>query len=168
MIIVINGSLGVGKTSTSWALMKLIDYCVMLDGDILGAVNPFELADSKRFDYFIDTMSHLIKFHKKNSYRHFVINYVFENATEFDKLIDKLHESDDHVRSFLLTCNREKQKARIIKRNNETVDGELKRSKELNGILEQSSELGFIGEKIDTSDVDATRTATQIFQKLAL
>ena len=39
MIIIINGSLGVGKTEISWELIERFDRAVMLDGDYLGAVH---------------------------------------------------------------------------------------------------------------------------------
>src|SRR5512133_2808986 len=43
MIVIINGPLGVGKTSISWALLERFERAVMLDGDYLGAVQPFEI-----------------------------------------------------------------------------------------------------------------------------
>jgi chloramphenicol 3-O-phosphotransferase len=40
MIIVLNGPLGIGKSTLAEALTESVDGCVMLDGDRLVAVNP--------------------------------------------------------------------------------------------------------------------------------
>ena len=40
MIIVLNGPLGIGKSTLAEALTESIDACVMLSGDQLVAVNP--------------------------------------------------------------------------------------------------------------------------------
>ena len=43
MIIIINGSLGVGKSSVAEAIHYKFDKSVNLDGDAIGDVNPFEI-----------------------------------------------------------------------------------------------------------------------------
>ena len=48
MIVILNGSVGVGKTSVSWALNESLGRLVMLDGDYLGAVHPFAIYDEAR------------------------------------------------------------------------------------------------------------------------
>ena len=40
MIILLNGPLGIGKSTLAEALAESIDLCVMLDGDHLVAANP--------------------------------------------------------------------------------------------------------------------------------
>jgi deoxyadenosine/deoxycytidine kinase len=40
MIIVLNGLLGIGKSTLAEALAESIEQCVMLDGDHLVAANP--------------------------------------------------------------------------------------------------------------------------------
>lgn len=45
MIILINGPCGIGKTAISWELITRFDRAVMLDGDYIGAVHPFEIYD---------------------------------------------------------------------------------------------------------------------------
>lgn len=39
-MIVLNGPLGIGKSTLAEVLMESIDGCVMLDGDRVAAVNP--------------------------------------------------------------------------------------------------------------------------------
>ena len=78
MIIIINGSLGVGKSSVAEELHWKFEKSVYLDGDSLGAVHPFEIYDEARLDQLYRTLELLVGFHQKNGYDHFVINYVFE------------------------------------------------------------------------------------------
>ena len=79
MIVIINGPLGIGKTETSWKLLEMFEQGVMLDGDFVGAVHPFEIYDQERIDYLYQTLHHLVAFHIQNGYRNFVVNYVFES-----------------------------------------------------------------------------------------
>lgn len=78
MIVILNGSVGVGKTSVSCALNESLDRSVMLDGDYLGAVRPFEIYDDARVAYLYKTVVHLLEFHQAHGYTNFVINYVLE------------------------------------------------------------------------------------------
>ena len=57
MIIILNGSLGVGKTTTAWILLGKFTRAIMLDGDYIVAVHPFNLYDEKRIDYLYKTMA---------------------------------------------------------------------------------------------------------------
>ena len=80
MIIIINGSLGVGKSSVADELHWKFDKSVHLDADYIGDVHPFEIYDDARIDHLYRTLELLVGFHQKNGYRNFVINYVFEFA----------------------------------------------------------------------------------------
>ena len=62
MIILINGSLGAGKTEVAWKLIEKFDRAVMLDGDYLGAVHPFEIYAEQRMAYLYDTICHVARF----------------------------------------------------------------------------------------------------------
>jgi hypothetical protein len=88
MITIINGSIATGKSTTAWKLNERWEKSVMLDGDYLGAVNPFEIYDKRRIKYLYETMAHLITFHLKHGYEHFIINYVFESNKGLDLLVD--------------------------------------------------------------------------------
>lgn len=163
MVIILNGSLGVGKTSTSWALQRKFDKSIMLDGDYIGAVHPFDLHCKERLAYLFDTLANLVHFHQKNGYTNFVINYVFENESELQGLTEKLTLLDEEVHCFWLTCTPTIQQERIRKRNNRTVDYELVRCLVLNDILEKANEEGFIGQKIATQNYTISGASNQIW-----
>ena len=86
MIIIINGALGVGKSSVAQALHWKCSRSVNLDGDAIGDVNPFEIYDDARIEHLYRTLALLISFHRQHGYHEFIINYVFESATSLQQL----------------------------------------------------------------------------------
>lgn len=153
MIVILNGSVGVGKTTVAWALNESFDRSVMLDGDYLGAVHPFEIYDDARVAYLYKIITHLLEFHKAHGYTNFVINYVFESPASLAALVKGLSELDEAIHTFWLTCAEGEQRDRILKRRTDGWRWELERFSELNAILEAASQRGDIGIKVDTTNL---------------
>ena len=166
MIIILNGSIGVGKTSISWELNRRLAPSVMLDGDYIGAVNPFALYDKERTAYLYRTFAHLVQFHLENGYQHFIINYVFEQAEELHGLLDALAPLQQAVHCFWLSCTLEEQQRRIRQRNNNQMDWELERAVELSNILNTAHQTDFIGQKVEITNKDQATVATEIMAKI--
>ena len=165
MIIIINGSVGVGKSSSSWELAERFNQSFMLDGDYIGAVHPFEIYDQERVDYLYKTLHHLIQFHQNHGYTNFVINYVFEQPCQLTLLTDLLEPLDKNIQAFWLTCDEVVQAERIKKRKADH-QWDLKRFVELNQILRASSKKGFIGREIDTTHLAIPEVADKIWQEV--
>lgn len=165
MIIILNGSIGVGKTTVSWKINSLLYQSVMLDGDYLGAMNPFDLHDNERVTYLYKTIANLIKFHLQHDFKHFIINYVFENEEQLNRLLMELERFEETIYCSLLYCEETIQKQRISKRNSNQVDWELQRAVALNLILTEASEIGFIGEQLNTTYSNIDEVATIIVEK---
>ena len=107
MIIIINGSLGVGKSSVAEELHWKFDKSVHLDGDYIGDVHPFGIYDEARLDHLYRTLALLIDFHQQNGYHSFVINYVFESPDSLQSLIALLRPLDPSIHTYWLTCDEE-------------------------------------------------------------
>jgi chloramphenicol 3-O-phosphotransferase len=166
MIIIINGSVGAGKLSVSWELLEKFDKSIMLDGDYIGAVYPFEIYDNSRIEYLYDTLYHFVKFHNSNGYNNFVINYVFESSNVLKSLTKRLEFIIPEIHCFWITCSNEEQKDRISRRNTRQLDWELKRFIELNNIQTKASLDGFIGEKIETDEKGVNEIAEIIWSRV--
>ena len=151
MIVILNGSVGVGKTSVSWALNESLGRSVMLDGDYLGAVHPFAIYDEARVAYLYKTIAHFVEFHSTHGYLNFVVNYVFESPESLSALIEGLGELDDDIHTFWLTCSEKEQRERILKRRTDGWKWELERFTQLNTILEAASRRGNVGVRLDTT-----------------
>ncbi len=167
MIIIINGSLGVGKSSVAEQLHYKFDKSVHLDGDCIGDVQPFNIYDEQRLKHLYRTMELLIGFHQKNGYHNFVINYVFESAESLQELLDLLHPLDPAIHCFWLTCAEEEQAKRIRNRNREDLQWELGRFIELRRIQREASQQGFIGKEVDTTHLTASQIAETIWKEVS-
>jgi len=168
MIIIINGSLGVGKTSISEELLWKYEKTVMLDGDALGNVNPFDIYDQNRIMHLYKTIELLAKFHKDAGFDNIIINYVFESSKSLRELTELLVPIDRNIFSFWITCEEEIQKNRIVKRNRDNLEWELKRFIELQRIQRIASQEGFIGIEIDSSNKSIDEIGNTIIDRINL
>jgi hypothetical protein len=110
MIIVLNGPLGIGKSTLAEALAESISQCVMLDGDHLVAANP---SPSDPLEYLHSTIALLVSHHRRYGYRHFVVNHIWTSAADLARLRERLTEMDDDMRCFLLTLPFDEHRRRI-------------------------------------------------------
>ena len=113
MIIVLNGPLGIGKSTLAEALSERIDGCVMLDGDHLIAANP---PHSDGLEHLHSTIKLLVSHHQRFGYRHFVIDHLWRTPAALDDLRVRLAPLDDVFRCFLLTLSIDENVRRIERR----------------------------------------------------
>ena len=166
MIIIINGSLGVGKSSVSEELHWKFDKSVYLDGDHIGDVHPFEIYDEARIDHLYKTLALLVGFHQQHGYPNFVINYVFESPDSLEDLLNRLRPLDPNLHTYWLTCDPAEQAERIRRRQRDQLAWELERFVELRQIQSQAAQQGFIGVEIDTSGLSTAEVATRIWREI--
>jgi broad-specificity NMP kinase len=164
MIIIINGSVGVGKTSVADQLHYKFEKSVHLDGDAIGDVHPFIIYDDARISHLYRTLALLIDFHQQNGYSCFVINYVFESAESLQELLDLLTPLDKDIHTYWLTCNEEEQVKRIRARGRQEIKWELDRFIELHKIQVAAAQRGFIGKQLDTSGMSVAEIADEIWE----
>ncbi len=166
MIIIINGSLGVGKSRVSEELYWKFAKSVYLDGDAVGSVHPFEIYDDARIAHLYRTLELLVSFHQKNGYHNFVINYVFESPDSLKDLIGLLRPLDPVIHVYWLTCDEEEQAKRIRGRQRSDLDWELNRFIELRRIQNEAAQQGFIGVQIDTTHLTSVEVAEKIWKDI--
>lgn len=151
----------------AWELAHLFDKSMMLDGDHIGAVHPFEIYDQARIEHLYQTFRHLIAFHQGYGYHNFVINYVFESPESLAHLKELLADLDPAVFAFWLRCDEAEMAERIRDRGRAKTDWELKRFWKLNTIQEAASRRGDIGTPVDTTSLTVPEVAQQIWDLLA-
>lgn len=166
MIIIINGSVGVGKTSVADQLHYKFERSVHLDGDAIGDVHPFIIYDDARIHHLYRTLALLVGFHQQNGYACFVINYVFESPESLQELLDLLLPLDPQIHTYWLTCNEEEQRRRIRGRGNKEIKWEMERFIELHKIQAAAAQRGFIGKPLDTSGLSVAEVADEIWEDI--
>lgn len=114
MIIILNGPLGIGKSTLAEALAETIDMCVLLDGDQLIAANP---PPDDEIEYLHSTIELLLTHHRRRGYRHFVIDHIWRTPADLADLYRRLSDINaGEIRCFLLTLPLEENLRRIERR----------------------------------------------------
>lgn len=145
MIIVLNGPLGIGKSTLAEALTESIEHCVMLDGDRLVAANP---PPADELEHLHSTIALLVTHHRRFGYRHFVIDHVWRSPEELADLRRRLIAIDANVEicCFLLTLPDEENLRRIERRQRARAiderEFELRTFAEERELLRKSAGLG--------------------------
>ena len=169
MIVILTGPCGIGKTSVAWELNARFERAVMLDGDYVGAVQPFEIYDEQRVTYLYRTLRHLIDFHiKEGGYPNFVINYVFEHPDSLALLRQMLARFEMSMPAYRLIGDDAAIAARIRRREHDPADRRwhLDRYRELVEIQARNARHGDLGTPVDTVGLTADAVADAIWRHL--
>jgi hypothetical protein len=164
MFIILNGPLGIGKSTLAEALCESIDQCVMLNGDHLIAANPPPV---DQFQHLHSTIALLVAHHRRFGYRHFVIDHVWYTPVELDDLRHSLLGVDGgaDVHCFLLTLPLEENLRRIKRRQSARAFDE--QEFERRTVMEEREALfknrdGDLGEPFDVSATPEELVATMM------
>lgn len=114
MIVVLNGPLGIGKSTLAELLTESIDSCVHLDGDALVAVQP---APEDPIELLHSSLAVLLPHYRAAGYRHFIISHIWKTAAELEALKSAVAPQDGaDVSVFLLTLPLEDNLRRVAAR----------------------------------------------------
>jgi broad-specificity NMP kinase len=166
MIIIINGPLGIGKTETSWALVRRFPRAVMLDADYVAEFHPFDYYNDQHLAYAHATLRVLAAHHISHGFQDFVINWVFETPFQLDRLMQLLNDLGLPIHAFRLTCTPDEIERRVRLRNLPDLDFELRRSRELVDILDRAALTGALGTPLDTTSLTAEQTVDTILRQI--
>lgn len=166
MIIILNGPLGIGKTTTAWGVVGRFEQAVMLDMDYIAAIQPFDYYRQSDLDYAYQTLAVLLTHHQAHGYHNFVVNWVFEAAKQLERLKSHLAPLGLPIHVFRLTCAPEVVEQRIRHRNLPDAEWEVERARELIGILERAATEGDIGTLIDTTALTPEAVVDVIWEML--
>ncbi|RAK52684.1 hypothetical protein DJ018_10830 [Phenylobacterium deserti] len=122
LIVLLNGPLGVGKSTLGEVLGEAIEGSVTLDGDWLTACNP---PPADETSYLHETIALLVKHHLANGYSCFVINHYWSTPAQIADLAERLHAFTSNLlfHCFRLTLPVEENLRRIgIRRASRAVD----------------------------------------------
>lgn len=162
-LVMINGTMGVGKTVTCKELYKKLQKSVWLDGDWCWMMNPF-IVNEENKKMVENNITYLLRnFLTNSSFQYVIFNWVIQSEEIYDMLLNKLNDLKFEVVKITLICNEESLRNRIsidIK-NNERDKNCLDRSLERIPLYKNMNTI-----KIDTSNLCISETVNKVIEIL--
>lgn len=160
-LIIINGTMGAGKTATSRELQKILPGCVFLDGDWCWDASPFIVTDETK-NMVVDNICHVLNnFISCSAYENIIFCWVMHRQSILNDIISRLNVHDCNLYKFSVVCSEEVLIERIRKdieqgiRTEDVIDRSVPR---LRNYYDMDTE------KIDTSNISAKEAAEIIYK----
>lgn len=157
-LIIINGTMGVGKTTVSEIVSEKLEPSVFLDGDWCWNMNPWVFTEENK-NMVIDNITHLLNAFLKNSGFHYIVFcWVIHQEQIFDDLLSRL-SGDYELHKISLICSEAALRDHIMNdvekgtRTIDSIEGSIARMKLYKEMNTQ---------KIDVSTISAVQAADQI------
>ena len=162
-LILINGPMGVGKSSVCTELLPLLSPAVFLDGDWCWNMSPFMVTEETR-TMVLDNITHLLNnFLRCSEYRFIIFCWVMHTQAIVDSVLERLDLVGVKVTLITLTASPEALSARIL--------ADIARKVRSAGVLSRSLERlplyrDMESVKIEVSSITAKEAAENIAEML--
>lgn len=162
-LIFINGTGGVGKTTTSRELQKLLPNCVFLDGDWCWDMKPFVVTEERK-EMVEDNIAHLLSnFLKCSDYENVIFCWVMHEDYIIENVVNRLKQDNYNFYKFSLICSPERLKERIMGDVEKGIREEVAVE---NGIARLKNYETMNTEKIRTDVLSPAETAKIMYDKV--
>ncbi|MDF2543034.1 MAG: nucleotide kinase [Herbinix sp.] len=159
-VIIINGPMGVGKTTVSKILCNKLSKSAFLDGDWCFDLHPF-IANKETKEMAIRNITYLIKNYLNCSECEYVVfNWVMDNEFVYENILNNLSDMNYQLIKITLTCKEEALEDRWYKDkvNDWRIQEWLDVSKRSLQYFEQRDTI-----KIDTSNISPENVVDVIY-----
>ena len=162
-LILINGTMGAGKTATSRQIQKMLPKCVFLDGDWCWDASPFIVTDETK-NMVQNNIGYLLNnFLNCSAYENVIFCWVMHEESIIDEILSLVQHNDYHVFKFSIACT----EVALISRIKRDVENGI-RSEDLIGRsiarLQNYSQMDT--QKIDTTDISPEQAAQLIYNAI--
>jgi broad-specificity NMP kinase len=114
-LIIVNGTMGAGKTTVCKLLMKQLQPSVFLDGDWCWDMNPFVVNEENKA-MVMDNITDLLKSFCRNSgYEYILFCWVIHLEGIFEQILRSLRECEFELYKFTLMCSEPALRSRLEK-----------------------------------------------------
>ncbi|MDP4179586.1 MAG: AAA family ATPase [Bacillota bacterium] len=159
-LIIINGTMGVGKSTVSKELSQRLQNSVWLDGDWCWMMNPWNFSDENK-SMVIDNICYILSnFLKNSSFEYVIFCWVLHLESITDLILERLKSVEFQTFKITLTCAKEELVDRIIKRDG-IKSGNVEKSIDRLSLYESMNTI-----KIDTSDLKVEEIVANIIKIL--
>jgi len=160
-LIILNGTMGVGKSATCKELYKKIEGSVWLDGDWCWMMNPF-IVNQENKKVVEENITYLLRNYLTNSsFKYVIFNWVIHSEEIFSTLLERLNDLDFEIIKITLICSEESLKSRLLKdiKNNLRDEADIDRSLERIQLYKNMDTI-----KIDTSNISISEAVDKIIE----
>lgn len=147
-LIIINGTMGAGKTTVCNELLKALSKSVFLDGDWCWNMNPFIVTEETK-TMVIDNITHLLKnFLICSEYEYVIFCWVMHQETIFEDILNRLSDVEFKLHKITLMLSKKALQDRLLK--------DISNNVRTHNIIERSIQRLELYEKMDTVKIDVS------------
>jgi len=157
-LIIINGTMGVGKTATCEKLNNELNNSVWIDGDWCWMMNPFVVNDETK-SMVIDNIKHNLRnFLGTSHIENIIFNWVMDKEEIFQDILRKLVGLEFNLYKITLTCSDKL----LIKR----IEQDIKEGKRDKDCIKRSLERQDYYKTLNTIKIDTTNKTIDEVSKI--
>lgn len=160
-LIVINGTMGVGKSATCRALLKQLTNAVWLDGDWCWMMNPWKITEENK-RMVEGNIVHLLNAYLQNTeFDYIIFSWVLHHESILPSLLARVDNHPYELHQITLTCVEDALRRRMLQDHREeaAIQSAISRLP----LYEKMST-----RKIDTSDLGIDETIKKILSMIGL
>ena len=159
-VILICGTMGVGKTRTCRELQKVLDRNVFLDGDWCWDMRPFTVTDETKAVVVDNICAMLGNFLRCGAWENVVFCWVMQDKAIAENILRRLDLTDVNARLFTLMVSEKALRARL--------EADVQSGKRERDVIERSVARLPLYERMDTEKIDTDAlTPDQIAEIIA-
>lgn len=162
-VIIINGTMGVGKTTTCRALQRILPRNVFLDGDWCWDMKPFIVNDETKKMVICNITFLLNNFIHCSEYENIIFCWVMHEQNIINEVLSKLDIGVCSVKKFSLVAN----EAALIDRLKKDIDAGIRTLDVIQRSINRIENYHCLNTvKIDVSNISAHQAAQVIKENL--
>ena len=156
-VIIINGPMGVGKSTICKEILNILEQSVWLDGDWCWMMNPWNVSD-ENIKMVEKNITYILRNYLSNtSFIYILFSWVIQREEIFNNILNKLKDYKFDLIKISIVCSETELQKRMMldNRNNENIKNSLSR-------LQLYYNMNTI--KVDTTGKDKTETVSEILK----
>lgn len=164
MIIWLNGSFGVGKTTIAYKLKEKINNSIIYDSEEIGTflenTLPTKKDDFQDYELWRILNYEILKYHS-SKYNTIIVPMTITNEFYYDEIVGRLIKENVVVKEFILIASKDT----IIKRLDKRKDSTMWAYEQVNRCI-NTFKNNFNGHKINTDDIEINDVVENILKLL--
>lgn len=114
-LILVGGTMGIGKTTVCRKLQKLLAPAVFLDGDWCWDMEPFAVTEENK-EMVLENIGFLLRqFLRKSGCETVIFCWVMHRQDILDRILGELQDEEFSLCNFSLTCTSERLRERLLR-----------------------------------------------------